>query len=320
MSMIESSESVNTGSAEEFLAEIENEKIRRELVTLTQLDAYDWHNIFPKTTGMGAAGDVKRRVRMLQSVEPRLEYLLYPGERIEFITKGTLNSFLEQFLLGIWSVFINRTLFLFTNYRVILVSSDGEGRAKAMMWQIPYDRMKKFGAGRLSSSLRFKLVGSGTLNFSGVPSRDRKSLREYVRSRVAQVQDPSFAFPSHAPCDSLCTTCGTPVQHKHYNCSECSEEFIKPRTPALLSLLLPGLGDAYLGNHFIGVLEAIGFLFVLGFAFLAGAVAATTSGGIIAGVLTALIVILIANTFDAIITLKIASKGKLPKRLAWKGK
>lgn len=288
------------------------DKARRELERLSAVDRYDWPALFPRVSGFGAAGDIRRRVRMLLSAEPRFPYLLFPEERIEFVTKGMFNSFLEQYLLGPWAYLINHTLFLFTNYRVILLNSDGKGRARTMMWQIPYDRVAKYGAGVWFGSVTFRLKNGTSYKFANVPSLDRKRLKEYVRTRLEGVRREAFQFPSHASRDPLCASCATPIPPRTHRCPECAEEFIRPSTPALMSPILPGLGDLYLGWKGIAVLELIGFALVL----LArlGIVSANADDWPIAiGVVAA------ANGIDAAITWLIARKGVLPTRMAWTG-
>ncbi|HZW10446.1 MAG TPA: PH domain-containing protein [Phycisphaerales bacterium] len=298
---------------EQFLGSISNEKVRRSLAALTQPHAYRWDTLFPKVDGLGAAGEVHRRVRMLRSIEPRLDVLLYPGEQVEFVTKGTLNSWAEQYFMGIWSLVINRTVFLFTNYRVILLNSDGKGRAKSLMWQIPYDRLGKFKTSGVSGTTTFKLASGAAYRFVGVPRADRKRLREYVASRLDSARSSDVAFPSHSDRDPLCPLCATPTPPKARACAECNEPFVHPRVPALLSLLVPGLGDLYLGHRTMAVMEFIGFAFLLLVA--AGMMLSGTSQDI----LTACIIVAVANGVDAAMTYHVARKGVLSRRLAWRG-
>lgn len=297
---------------EELLDSIKSDRVRARLESLEPYEAFDWGRLFPKTGGMGAARDIKRRLVMLDSIQGRLDFLLYPGEQIEFVTKGTLNSFLEQYFMGIWAFLINRTLILFTNYRVILINSDRKGRAKALMWQMPYGRLAKYGRGRMGASIAFKLDSGKAYKFAGVPKSDRKRLRHYMGERIQDARASEFQFPSHEARDSLCPTCATPVAQSHRSCSECNETFINPRTPALLSLILPGLGDLYLGHRGMAILEIIGFLYAL-----AIIVGVAVSAGL-AGVIIAIVALAFVNGYDALVTRHVAMKGKLPLRLAWK--
>ena len=211
-----------------FLANIENEKLRARIQSLACLDRCDLATVFPKTRAMGAAGDVKKRIVMLRSVEPRLDRLLYPGERIELVTKGTINAFAEQYFMGIWSIIINRTLILCTNFRIILLSSDNKGRARALMWQIPYDRLKKYG--RSMGNITFKCVGGTFLRFVSVPAIDRKRLKQYLADRIDHARAAGPQFPSHADRDPLCPMCATPQPKAATACAESPRHSSTPPT------------------------------------------------------------------------------------------
>jgi hypothetical protein len=249
---------------------------------------------------------------MLQSVEPRLGFLLFPGERIEFVTRGALNSLVEQYFMGVWSIMVNRTLFLFTNMRLILLNCDGKGRAKTLMWQIPYERMQKYAPGTFSGHVKIKTVGGKSYSFIGVPGKDRKRLKEYMVARLAHTRAQGLAFPSHADRDPLCCQCATPLPKGARQCHECGDVLIDPMTPALLSLLMPGIGHLYLGHRAMSLLEMLGYAILL-----ANMVFLVLKVGV-AGLVVAVPVILIANTADALVTLYVAKKGAMPRRLAWK--
>lgn len=300
---VESRENV---TRETVLAGIQDEKVRAMIAGLSRPDAYDWSHLFPKTTGRGASGDVKRRVRMLRSLEPRLDYLLFPDERIEFVTMGVLNSFVEQYFMGIWALIINRTMLVFTDMRLILVQCNGSGVAKSMMWQIPYHRIGNY-TGSLGV-IKFRVDGGQLYTFSGVPGDDRKRLKEYVQSRVARTREAGAEFPSFAGRDSLCPACASPVPAAAESCPECGESFTKPHVPAIMSLIVPGLGHMHLGHHVMAVFEMAGFAIVI----------AVCAGLTLAGEWPVAVALLAtANFIDGAVTYHVAKKGKKLARRAW---
>ena len=313
MDAVEPEGGAGTDEREALLRSVAHERAREALASLRAWDAYAWARLFPRTSGLGAASDIRRRVRMLRSVEGRLDFLLFPGERIEFVTRGILNSFVEQYFMGIWSYVVNRTVFLFTNYRVILLNSDRKSRAKVMMWQIPYARMRKYGAGTVAGSVGFKL-SRRTYKFFGVPRGDRKRLKEFMRGKLEAARTGALEFPSHEDRDPLCPRCGTPLVARARACAECGDEMINPMVPAAMSLAIPGLGDLYLGHHSMAAVELVGFAMVLLI------VLAMVVGGGGADVAAGLVLLAAANTFDAVVTFHVARKGALPRRLAWKGR
>lgn len=299
------------GTREEVLAAIEHEKTRETVASLQHPASYDWSSIFPKLQGMGAKGDIRRRVVMLKSVEPRLSHLLYPDERIELVTKGTINNYLEQYFMGIWSIIINRTLILCTNYRIIFVNSDKAGRARALMWQIPYDRLKK--AGKAMGNITFKCTGGTVLRFVAVPGVDRKRLKAYFADKIEHAQSHGPEFPSYSDRDPLCPACATPQEGAPRKCAQCGDEFINPVVPALMSLVIPGTGDLYLGHHAMASIELVGFALLL---FVSVALLFANGLVVLPGVV---LLIAIANIADAAITFHVARKGLLSKRQIWRG-
>jgi len=295
-----------------LLLALPNDKLRAEISRLRPDGPYVWTWLFPKTAGMGTGGDIKRRVNMLASVEPRLDTLLFPGEQIEFVTKGALNSFVEQFFMGVWSLIVNRTTFLFTNYRLILLNADNKGKAKTLMWQIPYARMQKYGAGGFSGVVKINTLGGKSYSFIQVPGADRKRLKEYMLARLAHTQQHGLPFPAYLDRDPLCAQCASPVPPKAQGCPECGDPFINPMTPALLSLIIPGLGHLYLGHRQMALHEFFGFAVIL-----LNTTFMTLKAGL-PGLLFGILIIALTNGVDSLVTLYVANKGCLPRRLAWK--
>lgn len=296
---------------DDLLASIDNEKTRALAAALEHHEAYDWSSIFPKTRGMGARADVKRRVLMLRSVQDRLPHLLFPDEHIELVTRGTLNNFAEQYFMGVWSIIINRTLILCTSERIILLNSDAKGRARALMWQIPYDRLKKYG--RSMGNITFKCTGGTFLRFVSVPRVDRKMLKDYLAHKIDNARAHGPRFPSYADRDPLCPACATPQERGVRECAECGDRFINPYLPAAMSLVVPGVGDLYLGHHSMAAIELISFALLL---LVLGAVVATQGLIALPGVL---LLLLVANLADAAITFHVARKGLLSTRHVWRG-
>jgi len=274
--------------------------------SLQQSDRYNRETLFPRTSGFRAKADTKRRVTMLRSIESRLDLLLYPGETVEYVATAVLNSWVEQYFLGIWAQTINRTLLVFTQHRAIILLSDSKGRAKQQAWQIPYHRLKKYGAAVWVGSVKFKLDNGKSYKFMGMKKHDRKNLKEYMQQRLSIPPEESLEFPNHNARDPLCPGCWSPAPPKALICEHCDERFINPTTPALMSLALPGLGDLYLGHTVIAVVEMIGFAIVL---LIATNLVVSDPGAWP----FALLLIAIANIFDSLATLYIAKKGVISR-------
>jgi hypothetical protein len=285
-------------------------KLQPLIESLTRQDRYKLSSVFPKTTGMGAKGDIKRRVKMLGSIEGRLDTLLYPDEHIEYVALAVLNRWAEQYFMGIWAMTINRTLLVFTQYRAILLYADSKGRAKKQAWQIPYHRLRKYGAGVWAGSVCFALDDKKKYKFTAMKKQDRKQLREYMKARLENPATDIPEFPSHEARDSLCPGCWSPIPPKLRVCPHCDEEFIDPKVPALMSLIVPGTGDLYLGHRTLAIMEMIGFGFVI--IICIGLLADNPSEWYIP-----LGLLIFANGVDAAVTHHVARKGYIAKRNAF---
>jgi hypothetical protein len=295
----------------EFLDGLKKPKIRDILTDLGD-GPYRWSSIFPDPEKFGKKRYTKTKATWLKQIEPILDDLLFPKEEIRFATNGIFCTFAEQYLLGWMASFINRTVFLFTNYRIIMIHVDSKHRPLQMKWHIPYDQVKKFKTGGLSASIVFKLKDKTSFTFSNVPQPDRKALKAFIDEMAEMVAKDDFRIPFSQCRDNLCPTCFLPVPPKTYICPNCQETFIAPKKPALMSLCLPCLGDFYLGHRGLGTMEAIGYLFFI------MAFAATAAEGNSADMIGLIIAIAIMHSMDAALTLHMAKKGLVPTRLAWK--
>ncbi|MHB1155285.1 MAG: PH domain-containing protein [Phycisphaerales bacterium] len=300
-----------------FLDAIEKPAIRRRIEQIGPLP-YDLPSLFPKRSGWGADRQVKNKVKLLQAVEPVLGEMLFHDEQVLFVTKGIFSSFVEQYFLGWIAYAINRTTFIFTNLRIIQFNTDRKGRPGSMHWQIPYDQIRKYKAGGfMSGSLKFWLVNKSKYVFVSMPKYDAKPLRELIDLERASVSSEATGLPHHGGCDPLCPACHAPQARKQYQCDNCGERFIHPMKPAMLSLVLPCLGDFYMGHKGIAILEFLGYL-LMWFIVLGGIFAGLEKGNLSEHLPFLILLPIIVHGFDAFITHRVASKGlKLASR-AWK--
>ena len=294
-----------------FLEGIKDERTRELIAGLKPLRYY-YPQLFPKIEGWGAKGQVKRRVLLIQAIEPLLPRLLQEGEEIRFVTRGIYSDFAEQFFMGWASLLINRTVFVFTNYRILMLNCDSKDRPLHMKWHVPYDKIRKFTSRSfLSSAMVFKLKDGKKLVFSHTPGHDRQPLRAFVEEMIRCCEQENFHLPSHQSRDNLCPNCFAPVPAKQFRCDRCKEEFIHYTKPALMSLCLPCLGDFYMGHFGIGTMELLGY----GIAWAGFGMMLAEEGLSVLPI--ALPSIAVVHVIDALMTRHVALKGLVPLRCTW---
>jgi hypothetical protein len=115
--------------------------------------------------------------------------------------------------------------------------------------------------------------------------------------------NPQKDLPASAMKPNLCPACFCALGAQLNQCSSCHTDFKRPFSAALRSLVLPGLGDLYLGHRALGFLEMVGSFFVwllaLSFFMVGGP----------EDVVIAAIIIFLYNGMDALLTYHMGKKG-----------
>ncbi len=294
-----------------FIDSLDHEKLKAEV---NDLGAHPYHlpQLFPKVKGVGVRGLFRKKVALLQAVEPLFEKMLFPREEVRFATSGIFCSFAEQYMLGALSTYINRTVFIFTNFRIILLNVDSKAKPLHMKWHIPYDQIRRFKTGGLSSSMVFKLKNKKTITFSSMPACDRKPVRAFVNEMIGRAETEAFHLPHYACRDNLCPGCYAPIPKGVYECEKCGDRFIKPGKPTLMSACLPCLGDFYMGHRTLGSIELAGYVLVW---VMLGAHLAEEGASALPFVA---LVLLLEHGLDAALTHQMAKKGLVSESRAWK--
>ena len=191
----------------------------------------------------------KRRFTLLRRLDPALRPMLDDGERVIFLTAGSVTTFWGQ-LFGGWLTYaVNRRAIVATNRRVLLLQIGSRGTPRVLRAEIGYGAVAEIKTGLLSNvQLRFR-DGERRL-IAGMPPADRKDLREIV-TRLAGVA-PAAARDG---LQDLCPHCFAPADVDPLVCPTCQGRFKSPRVATLLSLLFPGMGDLYIGHRGVAILE-----------------------------------------------------------------
>lgn len=256
--------------------------------------AIDVGALFPRLEGWGVAKQNLRRTQLLVRLAPVLKAALRPNETVLYAAATIVNFWWEQLFMGVWAQVINRTALVVTTERLLFVHLHGK-EPGSYANQVPRAAVKKVSTGLFSTVLK---LATGKVTLSGVPGPDKKALKALI---VPNGQ-------GKGGLEHLCPCCFA-VHPKHVeSCMPCGTHFKSPRTAALRSLLLPGLGDYYLGHRGLAALEMLGSLvtWMVVIMLVAGTIPDVDRA---TGLLVALAVLALANGSDAALTHAQGKKG-----------
>lgn len=232
----------------------------------------------------------RKRAEMLRKAEPVLQRVLNPMEVVRFATNGVRQLSFWLLTAGSMNPFANRTTLVLTDRRVLLIHTDSKQRPRLFANQLPIDRIRST-SGR--NSYIFIRTGREQLMFHGVKRTEARQLGALLESTSTK----------KGGWQNLCPRCFQATEDAPLSCDECGEVFKSPKKAALRSLLLPGLGDFYLGYKRYGTLEVVGAL-LLWALFLSALIPAVKTKGVEGLIVAAPIFALLAliHLGDAVLT------------------
>lgn len=200
------------------------------------------------------------RLRLVKKLDAKLKRVLKPGERVCFVTKGSMASMAERFFAGHAVAYhVNLRALVFTTDRVILIHVGAFSSPRALVSELAYGSIRKLRS-TWSGFCEVKLANGKTHRFSGVPRADRKFLREFLAKKVPA--NAAAAVCAHGEESDglmhLCPHCYAALPGRPRVCVSCGGGIKAASTAALLSFGLPGLGNWYLGHRWFAVFEMIG--------------------------------------------------------------
>jgi hypothetical protein len=279
-----------------------------DLLRISDADIpYRFDRIF-SAKGFGAKRLARNRLKLMKAIEPELETLLAPGEKVQFVSWGTEYSFVEQYFMGLWALLINRRALVFTERRILIIQINARRKVLDLKMQLRYHAIEKFAA-RTFGYIGLVLRNQKKFLVTGIPRKDRAAIKALVGERIAstRAEAPGLGI------DNLCPNCGTKVLDFPERCKQCPQAFKSANKAGWLSLAFPGLGDLYLGHRGLGVVEIIGGLFawtLVALPFLINAYRDPSTWVTAAGVAAAVFVFV--HVSDCWITRRVGYKGIYP--------
>lgn len=259
--------------------------------------AVRFEEMFPDVRGGRVKRRDRKRAEMLRMAEPVLQRALNPLEVVRFATNGVRQLTWWLLTAGSMNPFANRTTLVLTDRRVLLIHTDSKQRPRLFANQLPLERIRAT-SGR--NSYIFIRSGREQLMFHGVKRSEARQLKGLLESTATK----------KGGWQNLCPRCFTATDDAPPSCAKCGEVFKSPKKAALRSLLLPGLGDFYLGYRKYAMLEIVGatLLWALFFSTLVPAVMARgIEGAVVAAPLLGLLAAI--HIGDALLTRAKAQTG-----------
>ena len=201
---------------------------------------------------------IEKRQRKLIIKLPFLKQFLKKGEKILLVTTGySPLSSLAQYLTGFVFVYLKRSLFVFTNYRLIHVPTTPTYKYKNSIAQIAYAGCQAFALKGATLVVEYGRYGK-VERFKGIPISERKKIRSLINKLPLSGTKSQLAERTH-----LCPRCTHRLAERKYVCQNCRLKFKSMLSAKILAIIFPGGGYFYARHYLIGLLNALPELFLL---------------------------------------------------------
>jgi hypothetical protein len=216
--------------------------------------------IVPTAAGLYQTRLNRFKCRLLLAIADLLnDRVLLPGEQVIKIARGSAYFPFEiPYANGLLTLPANYYALVCTSHRLLLINLDFACRRPARyLFQILYDEISKVSRGLVGTSLIIKIRNGRKWNFTTVKFALAREMALLIRARINGI--PSGYYDG-IPRRQLCPACLTPLVGGLDSCPVCRTPFKTAGEAMKRSLLLPGMGEIYLGSHFPGISILAGYL------------------------------------------------------------
>lgn len=205
---------------------------------------------------------IEKRQRKLIVKISFLKPFLKRGEQILLITTGySPLAPMAQYLTGFLFVYLQRSLFVFTNYRIIHIPTTSSYNYKNSIAQIAYAGCQSIVL--KGGNLIAQLTGAGKKieKFMAIAVSERKKIRALLKKKI-----PMSGTKVHlARRIHLCPRCTGELVERKYTCERCQLRFKNKVVAAIVSIIIPGGGYFYIRQYLLGFLAALIELVLIAF-------------------------------------------------------
>ena len=200
----------------------------------------------------------KRQRKLFIKLGPLKPYLKR-NENILLATTGySPLSSLGNYLTGFAFSYLKRSLFVFTNLRIIHVPTTASYNFKNSLAQIAYAGCQSITLKRGTLAVQYAKLRR-IEKFKAIAVQERKKIRALLKKNI-----PTSGTKGHlAGRMHLCPRCGHQLVEKKFECANCQLDFKGRFTAALLAILVPGGGYLYVRQYLIGAIAAMVEIFLL---------------------------------------------------------
>ncbi len=204
----------------------------------------------------------KLRVKILCTLAGRLPEILKPREKIYKVGIGTAYYPAEMFLgNGLLTMLYNYYALLATDQRVLGINVNARAdKVLHFFHQYSYASLRKVKTGWIFGSIcLYPKQGKRRLF-----NRMQRAIAKNIAGFITRYIPAGSELPAEKTLtyNHLCPACYSPLPFKLESCTNCDTPFKTAKKAAMRSMLLPGMGDMYLGHRFLGGVELLGSLAV----------------------------------------------------------
>jgi hypothetical protein len=205
---------------------------------------------------------IEKRQRKLIVKVSFLKPFLKRGEQIILITTGySPLASAAQYLTGFLFVYLKRSLFVFTNYRIIHVPTTASYGYKNSLAQVAYAGCRSIVLKRGNLTAQFAGAGKKIEKFAAIAVFERKKIRALLKTKLPL----SGTKVQSAGRIHLCPRCTADLVEGKYACEKCRLKFKSKVVAAISSIIFPGGGYFYIRQYLLGFLDALVELVLLAF-------------------------------------------------------
>ncbi|MBW2486992.1 MAG: hypothetical protein JRE88_07750 [Deltaproteobacteria bacterium] len=206
---------------------------------------------------------VEKRQRKLIVKLSFLKPFLKKGEKILLTTTGysPINS-LPQYVTGFFFVYLKRSLFVFTNYRIFHVPTTPIYKFKQSISQILYVDCQSIALKGGTLTVQYAQNGMSE-KFKAIALSERRKIKALLKRMPLSGTQSQLGRRSY-----ICPRCTALLESGNYTCNACQLKFKNKTAAFILAVLFPGGGYFYTRHYFIGLISAIIEIFLMGYFYL----------------------------------------------------